>query len=118
MNKYPFLHTLDDVFASLRYHCRATITVVVVVSLFVTALCLNSQFGITMYLYTLWQASMMDGSRMATALKKLQELGLSSERIRTYYFPQESTSDFNGYIANKQEQVFAFQNVSKSTPSK
>ena len=64
MNNYPFTQTLGDVLASLRYHFKATATVVVVVGLLVTALCLNSQFGITMYLHTLLQASQMDGRRI------------------------------------------------------
>ncbi|MCL2304170.1 MAG: hypothetical protein FWC43_02360 [Planctomycetaceae bacterium] len=64
MNSYPFFHTLDDVFASLRYHFKATVAVAVVVGLFAAALCLNSQFGITMYLHTQRQASLMDGKRI------------------------------------------------------
>ena len=64
MNSYPFFQTLDDVFASLRYHFKATATVTIVVGLFVAALCLNSQFGITMYRHTQQQASLMDGKRI------------------------------------------------------
>ena len=67
MNSYPFFQTLDDVFASSRYHIKATAVVGVVVGLFAATLCLNSQFGITMYRYTQRQASLMDGKRIIVA---------------------------------------------------
>lgn len=64
MNRYPLFQILDDVLASLRYHFKATVTIAVVVGLLAATLCLNSQFGLTMYRHTQSQASLNEGKRI------------------------------------------------------